>query len=393
MKLIFLFLIILHSSLLFALENEISGNVELQGRKSWNNQEAQDDLFQDWKQEDFYLIYGNLNSIIKKENFKFEANWFIRQSYSDLYQSDYFASQIYTFPNKLVARDMFKLQYDHQEAQYRTESILNKLLLEWNFEDNRLSLGRIYINYGLGETFNPINPFNQPTGLTSISQVAQGNDGGMVTFFVKDNYTIDFMLLGDKRIENYDGSINRTLWIHGEYQASDELQLDYVIGEDQNRQKIGGQVAYRFEDAMVFSQVLYQSHLVNKKISNNLWDIMLGFDQQFTSKWHLRAEGGYQKANRHLTGLTFSDRFLPTEYFISIANIYEIHPLVKLSGTVVNDIKSGFTYVIGKSTYNVLENMEAEVFFYVPASKGDGVDNPLQKLVTTDLGGALRYFF
>jgi len=201
------------------------------------------------------------------------------------------------------------------------------------------------------------------------------------------------MLLGDKRIEDYDGTINRTLWVHGEYQASDKLQLDYVIGEDQNRQKLGGQIAYRFEDAMLFSQVLYQSHLVNKKISNNLWDFMLGFDQQFTSKWHVRAEGGYQKANRSTNDLSFGDRFLPTEYFISLANIYEIHPLVKVSGTVVNDIKSGFTYVIGKSTYNVLENMEAEIFFYVPASKGDSVDNPLQKLVTTDLGGALRYFF
>lgn len=288
----------------FAIEHEVSGNLEVQSRKAWNNQESRSDLLQDWHNEDFHLAYGNLNGILRTEHFKIESNVFLRHSISNLYNppanffrgdEPYAATQIYTFPNSLVARDVFKLQYDHQQNNYRSEAIVNKLLIEWSYDEHRVNLGRIYINYGLGETFNPVNPFNQPTGLTSISQVAQGNDGGMISFFMNENYTIDFLLLGDKKIENYEGQIDRTLWIHGEYQANDELQLDYVIGEDQNRQKVGGQIAYRFEEAMVFSQVLYQSHLVNKKPSNNLWDVMLGYDQQLTSKWHIRGEAGYQK--------------------------------------------------------------------------------------------------
>jgi len=402
MRFYFLFLTLFFIPDAFSYEKEISGNLEVQSRESWNNQEARNDLLQDWKKESFYLLYGNLNGLIQNDNFKVEANWFLRHSYSNLYNPDfnifrgngpYAATQIYTFPNRLVARDVFKLQYDHQQDNYRTESILNKLYFEWNYDSHRVSVGRIYVNYGLGETFNPINPFNQPTGLTAISQVAQGNDGGSIAFFVSDNYTIEFLLLGDKRIEGYDGQIDRTLWIHGEYQASDRLQLDYVIGEDQNRQKAGGQVAYRFDEAMIFTQVLYQSNLINNQPSSNLWDILLGFDQQITSKWHLRTEGGYQKQNKFNSNLNFSDRFLPTEYFVALANVYEIHPLVKLNGTVVNDIKSGFTYAIAKTVYNFKENFEAELFGYVPVAKGDSADNPVQKLVTTDVGLALRCFF
>lgn len=393
--------LLLISPMALAVEGDLSGNLEAQTRHAWNNKEAKEDLFQEWNNAQFSLLYGNLNGKLVHGEFKLEANWFVRHSQSSLYDppmspigdEPYAATQIYTFPNRLVARDIFKLQYDRQQNDYRTESVLNKFAFEWNDEDYRLSAGRIYINYGLGETFNPVNPFNQPTGLTSIQQVAQGNDGGAISFFVSDKYTVEFILLGDKRIEGYDGQIDHTYWVHGEYQASDKLQLDYVVGQDQNRQKIGGQAAYRFEEAMVFGQLLHQSHLTTRDPSTNLWDVLLGYDQQLTGKWHLRAEGGYQKRNRYATATNFGDRFLPTEYFIALANVYEVHPLVKLTGTVVNDVKSGFTYLIARSTFSLKDNLEAELFGNTPVAMGDSADQPAQKLVTTDLGVALRTFF
>lgn len=395
------FLLILSTSA-FAYETEFSGNIEGQARQSWNNEEAKEDLFQDWDQDQFYLLYGNLNAKVSFENSHLEANWFLRHSYSDLYsptpsplgeREPYLATQIYTFPNRLVARDIFKLQYQKQENNYRTESILNKFYYQMNFDEHRFTIGRMYINYGLGEIFNPLNPFNQPTGLTSISQVAQGNDGLAFTYFVNDKYIIDFYFLGDKRIEGYEGQIDKTLWVHGEYQATDKLQLDYVLGEDQNRHKIGAQATYRFEEAMVFTQVLYQTEYVNKKPSDNLWDVLIGFDQQLTAKWHLRVESGYQEHNTFLDINSLSERFLPTEYFVAVANQYELHPLINLGGTVVHDLKSGFTYLIARGTVSLKQNLEAEIFGFSPLAKGDAADQPAQKLVTTDIGVALRAFF
>jgi hypothetical protein len=380
------------------LDGEFSGNVEAQARHSWNNEAAQDDLFQDWEEEDFYLIYGNLNGKVNFRNSRMEANLFARHSQSDLYRDQspmppLLATQIFTFPQKLVARDIFKLNHEEEGDTYRSEYVLNKLYYEWDYDEHRFTGGRMYINYGQGEIFNPINPFNQPTGLTAISQVAQGNDGLNFTFYANEKHTIDYYFLGDKTLDGYEDQIEKTLWIHGEYQVSNVFQLDYVLGEDQNRHKIGGQVRYNFSEAMVFLQTLFQTDYTDDKESHALWDVLLAYDQQINNKFHLRVESGYQKKNRHATLESITDRFLPSEYFIAMAGQYEIHPLVKLGGTFINDIKTGFTYFIMRNTFDLGHDTEAEIFGYLPVAKGSDFENPAQKLVTTDIGMALRTFF
>lgn len=399
-----LLLLILLPSIAFAVETEVSGNFELQGRHSKNNDMAKTDLLQDWNEEQFYFMYGNLSGKMQFEDFRLEVNGIARHARSDLYnpkpilgqkRDSYLAPQIYLFPNRFVARDLLKIEYQDEGRTSETQAEFNKFFFEWNTDEHRFTIGRLYINYGQGEIFNPINPFNQPTGLTSIQQVAQGNDGMGFKYYVNDKYNVEFFLLGDLNEEkgSRENQIEKTLWAHGEYQYSDKLQIDYVAGEDLNRYKLGGQVNYKFEESMIFFQALYQSHILLKnKDSNNLWDVALGYDEQMNAKWHIRAEGGYQKRNRYATATTF-DRFLPTEYFVAIANTYELHPLVKLAGTVVNDIKSGFTYLIGRATYNSTENTEIEIFTYQPVAKGDAADNPAQKLVTSDIGLAFRAFF
>lgn len=383
-----------------ALKVDLSGNIEAQGRKTWNNEEAKKELMQNWDHSEFYMLYGNLAGKIDiKGRSRFEGNWFIRHSYSNLYQTDtpgleeYAVTNIFTYPQTLVARDIFKLQYDRQENNYRIDSVINKLIYQWYFEDVKVTTGRMYINYGQGEIFNPLNPFNQPTALSAITNFAQGNDGVNFTFYADDNHTLHFYFLGDKSIDNYEGQIDKTIWLHGEYTFSEKLQFDYVIGEDQKRQKAGGQITFLAEDAMIFSQLLYQSNYVNHKRSDNLWDLMLGYDEQLTSKWHLRVEAGYQKKDRYLESFNLSNRFLPTEYFLGISNQYEIHPLIKLSATVINDLKTGFTYLVGKSTYSISSNTEAEFFAFTPMAKGEGETNLVQKLVSTDVGLTLRAFF
>ncbi len=392
MKSLILLLSFCSFSALAAVRTEFSGNVEIQGRQSWNNPQARKDYFQNWKKEEFYLGYGNVNGKIMYGQSTIEGNVFARHSRSDLYRGNYAAATFFNFPQKLVARDIFKLQHVHQNDVTRDEVVLNKLYYQWENEEARFIGGRLYINYGLGEIFNPINPFNQPTALTSISQVAQGNDGFGFSLFSSETHKIDFYLLGDKRIDGYDGQIDRTLWAHGELQLSGDLEVDYVIGEDQNRDKLGTQVSYQNNDNLFFFQGLYQTPLLTKKNTRNLVDILLGYDRQLTQKWHVRVESGYQKQNP-TTATIVTERFLPTEYFIAVANQYEIHPLLKVSATFINDIKSGFTYGLARLTYSLYENAEAELFGYSPVARGDHADNVAQKLVTQDIGLSARMFF
>jgi hypothetical protein len=375
------------------IKGEISGNAEIQGRHSWNNPQAKEDFNQRWDEEDFYLGYGNLTGKLNYSQSAIESNLFVRHSRSDLYRNDYAATRFFNFPDKLVARDLFKLQHVHQNDETRDEVILNKLFYQWQNDDVRFTAGRMYINYGLGEIFNPINPFNQPTALTSISQVAQGNDGVGFSIFSSEKHKIDFYLLGDKRFDDYEGKISHTLWIHGELQFTGNFEAEYVLGQDQDRNKAGTQLSYQWDDNLLFFQGLYQTAYISDKQSNNLIDILLGVDRQFTQKWHVRMEAGYQKQNRYLNPFTPQDRFLPTEYFIALANQYEFHPLVKGTLTFINDVKSGFTYGLTRLTLSLSENSEGEIFGYSPVARGDRADNITQKLVTQDVGIAARIFF
>ena len=62
----FLILSLIIPCLAFAeIESELSGNIEGQLRHAKNNEEAKEDLFQDWDNENFYLVYGNLNGKIE----------------------------------------------------------------------------------------------------------------------------------------------------------------------------------------------------------------------------------------------------------------------------------------------------------------------------------------
>ncbi len=375
------------------IKSEISGNAEIQGRHSWNNPEARDNFNQRWNEEDFYLGYGNLTGKITTDQSTIDSNIFVRHSRSDLYKNNYAATSFFNFPERLVARDLFKLQHVQQNDETRDEVILNKFYYQWQNEKIIYTAGRMYINYGLGEIFNPINPFNQPTGLTSISQVAQGNDGMGLSIFASDAHKIDFYILGDKRFDNYDGEIKHTLWMHGEIQFTRNFEAEYVLGQDQDRNKAGTQLSYQWGDNLLFFQGLYQTEFLSNIQSNNLLDILLGFDRQFSQKWHVRLESGYQKINRFASGPFSNDRFLPSEYFVAVANQYDIHPLVKLSGTVINDIKSSFTYGLVRMTYSFLENSEGELFAFIPVARGDEAESLFYNLVTRDVGIAFRFFF
>ncbi|MFL5786093.1 MAG: hypothetical protein ACJ76H_15855 [Bacteriovoracaceae bacterium] len=391
MKFAFLFLLFTLPALA-AIETELSGNAEVQGRHAWNNEQARQDFFQNWKEEDFYLGYGNVNGKAKFENSTIEGNIFARHSKSDLYKKDFVAVNFYNFPLKLVARDLFRLQHFNQTDTTRDEVVLNKMYYQWESEKLRAMAGRLYINYGLGEIFNPLNPFNQPTALTAISQVAQGNDGGGLTLFLSDKHKLDFYVLGDKSLHAYNGDISWTFWAHGELQLSSDLEVDYVLGRDQERNKGGTQVSYQWNDNLLFFQGLYQTPTMNNESSKNRLDLLFGYDRQLTGQWHVRVESGYQKKDPTLTTLTLTDRFLPSEYFIAVANQYELN-LWKYALTIINDVKTGFTYGLARITYNLVENAEAEIFAYSPVAKGGKADIPTQKLVTQDLGAALRYFF
>lgn len=375
---------------------EASGNMEAQGRHSWNPQVARDfPLSQNWREENFGAVMGNLNLKAEFRESRLDTNIFLRQAHSPLYQQGQVAPRIMNFPNRLVARDVFRLNYSRQDSDHQTDAVINKLAYEFEADDSRFSFGRMFVNYGAGEIFNPINPFNQPLGLVSALNVAQGSDGLKASFFLSERSTLSFFLLGDKQLYGEQDKITRTLWLHWEYALNEDWQLDVVAGEDQKRNKSGLQLNYRLQEAMVFAQALYSSEYTDNTSSENLWDFMLGYDNQFTSDWHLRVEAGHQENDDQLVvanSTQFNGRYLPFEYFVAVANSYEIHPLVDLSATLIHDVKTEFGYALTRASWSVAKNWEWDVFFFTPIYHSDEA-NLVQRLITTDVGTAVRVFF
>jgi hypothetical protein len=379
-----------------SMKTEIDGNIDAQFRSA-NNQSDAETLGQNWSHENFSLLSTNTHAIFSLKNSKLEINWFNRYSQSDLYKKDFFATRLMNFPNQTVSRDVFRLSHKKQSQDALFESVLNQAFYEWDYDDSRFAFGRLFINYGQGEIFNPINPFNQPTGLTSQSNVGQGNDGFKVTIFSDPDTTWNFFLIGDKQVKGNDGSIDATTWLHGEFRLSDIWQIDYVLGRDQMRHKTGAQATYQSEESLLFSQVFYQTEIIDKNIpSTHLWDIMLGYDRRLTTDWHIRVEGGHQKTDQYLTignASQFNSRFLPSEYFVAVANEYQLHSLLKGSATVIHDFKSRFGYGLARLAYSFKESWEVDLFGFAPIYRNGNKIAPIQKLFTSDVGLSVRAFF
>ena len=376
---------------------EVSGNIEGQARKLWNPTSAKRfPLLQDWEESEYQMGMANLNIRAEFKESRIEANWFGRVANSPLYGDGFEAPKLITFPRKLVARDVFRLDYSRQDGDQQIDSVLNKFYYELDGEDSRFAFGRLFINYGAGEVFNPVNPFNQPLGLAAQSNIAQGNDGMKASFYPSDRLNLNFYLLGNKRQEDYENQITRTLWLHGDYRMGDSLQFDFVMGEDQKRNKIGGQVSYILGEAMIFAQLLESSAFIDGKSSQQISDILLGYDHQFTAAWHFRLELGHQERDQALLEAdpaALGDRLLPYEYFIAIAQTYEVHPLVKTSATFIHDFKTRYVYGLGRVTWSVFNDIEWDFFANVPIYWIEDESNLVQKIFPTEVGTSLRVFF
>lgn len=372
----------------WSVEFEISGNVELEKRVIWNSDNSRK-LMQTWDSPaDFHQGYGNLKVQSTFEDSGFiDSNIFARHQSSKLIGKQYLIEPTLTFPNKIVPRSLIDLS----KKRSKNEIHINKLSYQREFESFRFEIGRMFINYGHGEIFNPVNPFNHPTGLILINSFAQGNDGTRVTHFATDALTLNYFILGSKKNANNNISAP-TLWISADYQLREDTQVILTGGQDLKRNKLGMEITYMGEDALVFAQSMYAKKRKNITNSEDLFKMVLGYDQQLTALWHLRFELGYQKEDKSIDAL-YSESLISGEQFIGLVNKYEIHPLIKLEGTVTFDPQSDFTFLLIKSIFSVMENMELTLWGSGPINTLSTSENIKQKAVCTNLGASLQYFF
>src|SRR5690606_7070399 len=125
-----------------------------------------------------HKAYANTGAkIVIDKHRTVKLNWLLRYTNSELYHENPAPLFWANYPNHTIARNMFKLRKVDEDKYAITESTLNQFSYRWQDEESSVTLGRMFIKYGEGFTFNPINPFNYPTHFSSLRNIDQGNDG------------------------------------------------------------------------------------------------------------------------------------------------------------------------------------------------------------------------
>jgi hypothetical protein len=334
----------------------------------------------------FSQVHGNVNTKTQIQQGKLESSFFYRRTDSPLYESLNFTKELLVFPRNLVTREIVDLNKQKNETEYRSDLLIHRLSYENEWNKLRLEFGRFFINYGLGETFNPINTFNLPNGLFIINDLSQASDGARATYFYNEDIDFVFYSLGSKNFSDPNHTIDPTFFAQATIRHLDWQYL-FVGGKDQKRNKIGGEVSLRFTDYLGFLQAFYQSSTTQDP---SLVDGLFGLDRQLTELWHMRLEIAYQEISNQTQ---FNTRLLPQEWTIALAQDYQLHPLAKIKPVLTIDPKTSLLYGILKATLSVTQNLEVEVFGLGNLNSNPTEENLRQKLITRDLGIRGQYFF
>lgn len=299
-----------------------------------------------YKAANLYLISGNLNSTMKIWKSSFQANWFFRYSQTKLYQDGHSSNLSHSiYPQKVFARDILKLYTKETKKNEKFESILNQAIYTWEDEELSFIAGRMWIDFGEGIAFNPINPFNTVSSFSPIEASNQASDGMQFVFNLDEKLNLHLYILGDKSFTDYNKEITKTLLIRGDWQYSDRSHIAYIIGEDQNRHKMGVEFSYNKDSGIVVIQVVNNTKRLKQNIvSEPVTQALLGYEHDFTKNWTTRLEVGHNPKDSLTQESVGAQPIIPSNKYVALLNTYAPTDKLTLRANIINDIKTTFSY-------------------------------------------------
>jgi len=386
-----------HSLVLAAdFDTEFKGTFGLQG-KSIENSLTADKFSQDWSREQAFIGYANIDVKLEILNNKIDANWFLRHSQSYLFEEDkeYVAPFYFAFPNRVVSRNIFKLRHIETTDESVSESILNQFIYEWGDDEVSFVFGRMFIEFGEGYFFNPIDPFMLPLALSTLQGVQQGNDGLSFHFDKKSDLKVNLYLLGDKQFTDFDGRITRTILIHGDWDYSNQTHINYILGEDQKRHKYGFEVKHSFDQGVVYSQVVRHSQRLDKEEEDDkgLAHYILGYEKDLTKKLTTRLEFGKHEIDDTFPEAQYERNFLPVQNFVGLSNLYRFDDrnFTILQG--LTDTKTQMLYLQSSFTHRLKKHFEVKLFAKGVVIRSKDDDDSAQRTIPREFGMAFQSQF
>jgi hypothetical protein len=353
------------------LKSEFNLEVNTQVKSVTNTAESKK-LGNDWNSENIHTVYGNVFGRFAFKDFSLDYNWFIRYAESELYKVDEDAALFTTAPNSSIKRDVLKLSKVDTSERSRTESSLNRFALEWGDEETKFRAGRMFIEYGNGQTFNPINPFSAQLVFSDSQDLRQGNDGLQFYISTADDFKFHFYVLSDTQFFG-DDSLTRTVMLRGDWQYSKNLHINYIIGEDQKRHKYGGEISYDLSGSKSYIQAVRQSQRLDKSEEDEegLFHYLLGYQKEFTNKLTTSIEvGKYQISEIYPEG-EYQSNILPISAFAAMLNRYQFNDKNTVDLKFMTDTESKFSYYHLSYGYKATKRIDISVFGSGRASKAE----------------------
>lgn len=365
---------------------------------SLNNTDEAQDLGEDWTTDQARVIRTNIGFDLDISGHKFKADWYLRSSNAKLIKNDHYARNYSFYPNKIIARDLFKLHKTDESGNDQFESVLNQFTYTLGDAEASISMGRMAVNFGEGFTANPINPFNISKFYAYHADFNQGNDGAVIRFSKDPKLILHIYLFGDKSYTDYDEAITRTLLIRGDWQYKPDVFITYILGEDQERHKYGIQIKKFLGPSFGFMQLVRFSQKLNTEEAHEkgLVHYILGGEYDYGSQLTGRLEfGRYQFPNNISEINRLSTQFIPIENFVAIHGQFKHSDLLNSKLSFVKDLKSQFSYSKYELKYATHKFIDIFSYYSVPLQAADKGHELYftQSAMPTELGFGIRGHF
>lgn len=360
--------VLLHSGVLWAKKLDLSKRflLEYQNTEIADSTDDSRSSSDQWQSRTNSMVYGQFGFDLEVFNHTIKSSAYANHSQSSMFEERSQVMDSIIAPRIITTRDLFRLEELQTGDASSSQGTLNQF--EWAYGDDeiRFFAGRMWLNFGKGKMINPVNPFQTSTLFSNIYGINQAADGFRWQIQRDPKLKLHIYVLGDKRFTDYDEEITRTAMIRGEWQKSEQTKIDYILGEDQNRLKYGGEIHHKFERLNLYGQLMRHNERQDLETgeSQGLTHYFLGTDFKISDTQTVVIEGGKLQRDRLVAGTSdFDLTLLPIEDFV----MFEITQDLDLQGfygsvRYVNDTKSNFSFIQLNANFDIFDNVHLRFF-------------------------------
>lgn len=381
----------------FSIEIDAKKDIELEYQTKTLNQSKNDtNSSSEWDNENVQQLSGHIEFDLSLWDHKFSGSGFFLIAKSELIDEENQTNIYSPYPQYVVGRDLFKLYHQKTTGNTYEYGAINRFEYEWGDDEFSVSAGRLFVDFGHGATFNPINPFHLNTSFSNSSLAKLGNDGMKFKIHRDEQLKINIYIFGDKRFTSYEKKVTRSIILHGDWQLNSDTHINYILGEDLKRHKYGFEISKSLEESMIFAQFIKLSQRIDSESAKarGLSHNIIGVKHNFNSSFKSTLEIGKNEISSFQGEVTYIN-YLPLETYMAVHSTYDFSEKVSLSINYAVDTKSKFSYLKVELPYNFHKNYQLRVFSSGPASSTDKsvATYAEQSTIPYEFGVALKAVF